>query len=231
MINEIVGIAAMMERKIMQLDSTTHNLANASTPGFKAQHLQATRAMEANTEYSMATTVDFRRGPAEMTGNVLDLNIEGDGFFVLQTRNGIAFTRRGDFTLDRDNRLVTQDGLAVLGDGGEIRLGKGKVHVGRDGAVKVDADVAGKLRIVDFTAPAQLTRTGDGLFHDPGAAGMKSVDRPAVVSGYLERSNIDVIREMVDMIEINRTFEYYQKLIHTLTEMDKMSVSRIGRLA
>ncbi len=236
MVYDISNVAAAMNRKVIQMDHTANNLANASTPGFKAEHLRALGALGTDGETPAETIVDYTRGASEMTGNPLDLDIEGDGFFVVQTNEGLAFTRRGDFRIDRDNRLVTQNALPVLGDGGSITLTPGKVQVGRDGSIMVNenADViniVGKLRLVDFENRAALTRAGDGFYRDSGAAGMKQPSLTNIASGYIERSNVNVVREMMDLIEVNRSFEYYQKIIHTLTEMDKMSVSRVGRLA
>jgi flagellar basal-body rod protein FlgF len=231
MVHDIINVASAMNRKIIQMDHTANNLANASTPGFKAEHLRALQALGADGETPSETIIDFTRGPSEVTGNTLDLNIEGDGFFVIQTKKGLAFTRKGDFTIDRDNRLVTQDGAPVMSESGAITLRPGNINISRDGSVIVDADVVGNLRIVDFDKRTELIRTGEGLYKDSGAAGMKRPPRTEIASGYLERSNVNVIREMVEMIEINRSFEYYQKIILTLTDMDKMSVSRIGRLA
>jgi flagellar basal body rod protein FlgG len=231
MVYDIINVAAAMKRKIIQMDHTANNLANASTPGFKAEHLRAMRDFGAGGEIPAETIVDFTRGATEMTGNPLDLDIEGDGFFAVQAKEGLAFTRRGNFKIDRENRLVTQDGLPAMGDGGPITLGPGKIDIGRDGSVMVDQNVVGKLRIVDFDNRTALTRTGEGLYRDPGGAGMKQASRVDISSGYIERSNVNVIREMMDLIEVNRSFEYYQKIIHALTEMDKMSVGRVGRLA
>jgi flagellar basal body rod protein FlgG len=228
---DIINVAGAMNRKVIQMDHTANNLANASTPGFKAEHLRALRALWADGEMPAETIADFTRGATEMTGNPLDLDIEGDGFFVVQTNEGLAFTRRGDFRIDRENRLVTQDALPVMGDGGPITLGPGRIHVGRDGSVMVDGSVAGKLRIVDFTNRAALIRTGKGLYRNSGAVGMKQASGANISSGYIERSNVNIVREMIDLIEVNRSFEYYQKIIHALTEMDKISVSRVGRLA
>jgi flagellar basal-body rod protein FlgF len=231
MVYDINSVASAMDRKIMQLDRVANNLANASTPGFKAEHLRALQAFGADENAVPEATVDFRPGFTEKTGNAIDVLIEGDGFFVIQQKDGLAFTRRGDFTLDRQNRLVTQDGDPVMGDGGTITLGKGQISISRDGTVAVDAAVAGKLRIVDFNDRTNLTRIGSGLYRDEGAAGMKKPSPPQIASGYLELSNVNMILEMTEMIEINRTFENYQKIILTLSEMDKMSVSRVGRLA
>jgi flagellar basal-body rod protein FlgG len=236
MVYDISNVAAAMNRKVLQMDHTAHNLANASTPGFKAEHLRALGALGADGETPAETIVDYTRGASEMTGNPLDLDIEGDGFFVVQTNEGLAFTRRGDFKIDRENRLVNQNALPILGDGGAITLTPGKVQVGRDGSIMINesADViniVGKLRVVDFENRAALTKEGDGLYRDSGAAGMKQTSGANITSGYIERSNVNVVREMMDLIEVNRSFEYYQKIIHTLTEMDKMSISRVGRLA
>lgn len=231
MVYDISHVAFAMDGKIRQMDRTANNLANASTPGFKAEHLRALQASGAVEASSTEASVDFSPGLAEKTGNALDLLIEGDGFFVIQTKDGLAFTRRGDFTLDRENRLVTQDGAPVMGENGFITLNKGKIHVSRDGSVSLDADVVGKLRIVEFNNRMELTPVGGGLYRDSGAAGMRQSQRPQVASGFLELSNVNMIREMTEMIGINRSFENYQKIIQTLSELDKLSVSRVGRLA
>jgi flagellar basal body rod protein FlgG len=235
MASDIFTIASAMDRKIIQMDYVANNLANASTPGFKAEHLRALQAFSADEdallEATVEATVDFRPGSAEKTGSALDLRIEGDGFFVIQQKGGLAFTRRGDFTIDNQNRLVTQSGDPVMGESGTIILGKGQTHISRDGSVSVDAAVVGRLQIVDFNNRTKLTRIGGGLYLDSGTAGMMKFPSPEVTSGHLELSNVNMVLEMTEMIEINRSFENYQKIILTLSEMDKMSVSRIGRLA
>jgi flagellar basal-body rod protein FlgF len=239
MANDIFTVASAMDRKIIQMDYVANNLANASTPGFKAEHLRALQAfsadgdalLEATLETTVEATVDFRPGSAEKTGSALDLRIEGDGFFVIQQKSGMAFTRRGDFTIDNQNRLVTQSGDPVMGESGTITLGKGQPHISRDGSVSVDAAIVGRLQIVDFNNRTKLTRIGGGLYLDSGTAGMMKHPSPELTSGHLELSNVNMVLEMTEMIEINRSFENYQKIILTLSEMDKMSVSRIGRLA
>ncbi|MFH1081233.1 MAG: flagellar hook basal-body protein [Pseudomonadota bacterium] len=231
MVYDVNSVASTMDRKIKQMDYTANNLANASTPGFKAEHLHALQATGAEEVSPTEPTVDFRPGLAEKTGNALDVLIEGDGFFVIQVKGGLAFTRRGDFTIDRDNRLVTQDGAPVMGESGFITLNKGNIHIGRDGSVSLDSSVVGNLRIVEFNSRTELTPIGGGLYRDSGAAGMKKSQDLQIASGFLELSNVNMIREMTEMIEINRSFENYQKIIQTLSELDRLSVSRIGRLA
>ena len=206
---DINSITSAMDRKISQMDHVTNNLANAMTPGFKAEHLRAMQAIDVGEVGPSEATIDFRPGLSQQTGNALDLHIESDGFFVIQTKDGLAFTRRGDFTINRDSQLVTQDGNQVMGEGGIITLRKG----------------------TDFNNHAALTRIGGGLYRDSGSAGMKKPARAEIAAGFLELSNVNVIGEMTELIDINRSFETYQKIIQTLSDQDKLSVSRVGRLA
>jgi flagellar basal-body rod protein FlgF len=233
---DISTVAAAMDQKIMQLEHISSNLANASTPGFKAQHLQLLTALGDDTRAGdMASSltslvVDFNQGIPLKTDNPLDVQLQGEGFFVIQTKEGDAYTRKGDFTINGSSQVVTQTGDPVLGDAGPITLTNGKVHISADGSVFVDQSQVGKIKIVDFTNRQALIKAGNGLFRDEGAAGLKKVDNPAMTAGAIELSNVNAITEMAEMINIHRTFETYQKVILTLTEQDKLAVSRIGKV-
>jgi flagellar basal-body rod protein FlgF len=233
---DISTVAAAMDRKVMQLEHITTNLANASTTGFKAQHLVIMNALQEDNKPGEdaaslnSLVVDFARGISQRTDNPLDLSLQGDGFFTVQTKEGQAFTRKGDFTINSLNLLVTQAGDPVVGEGGPITLQSGKIHIAGDGSVFVDESQVGKLKIVDFANRQNLRNTGSGLFIDDGSASIKKVDRPEIASGSIELSNINVINEMVGMIDIHRSFETYQKVIQTLGDLDKLSVSRVGRV-
>lgn len=233
---DIPTVSAAMEQNVRQLDHITHNLANAQTPGFKAQHLHALQGVQAQeADGSITATLvlatDFSPGTNQKTGNPLDLSLQGEGFFVIQTPAGEAFTRKGDFTLNGKNQLVTQEGHLLLGENGPIALRGGKVHVSQDGAVHVDEEPVGKLRVVDFRDRQALVSAGGGLYRDSGTAGMKKVDRPAVAAGYVELSNVNTIREMAQMIDLHRSFETYQRVVQTLTEQDRLAISRVGRVS
>ena len=233
---EIPAIAAAMDQKILQLDHLTNNLANSGTPGFKAQHLYFLKTLEEEIQAkesgaSLNTiVVDFARGMSQRTGNPLDLQLQGDGFFVVQTKEGQAFTRKGDFTINKLNQMVTQAGDPVMGEGGPIALRTGSVHISEEGAVYVDESQVGKLKIVDFANRQALKYTSGGLYLDDGGAGIKKVDKPNIAWGSIELSNVNVVKEMTEMIDINRTFETYQKIIQTLSDLDKLSTGRIGRI-
>lgn len=233
---DISTVAAAMDQKILQLEHITNNLANASTPGFKAEHLFILNALQqeskpGNNAASLTSlVVDFGRGLSQRTDNPLDLYLQGDGFFVVQTKEGPAYTRKGDFTVNSLNQLVTQTGDPVVGEGGAIALKSGKIHIAENGSVFVDGSQVGKLKIIDFANRQRLRNVGGGLYIDDGTAGARTADRPDIASGAMELSNVNVINEMAGMIDIHRSFETYQKIIQMLADLDKMSVSRVGRV-
>lgn len=228
--------ADVMGRMVQKLDHVSANLSNASTTGYKTEHLYATGAANkpqaTDGQVSLPPTtvaVDFSKGITQRTGNSLDLMIESEGFFAVKTKNGTAYTRRGDFTINGDGKLVTQLGEEVLGNNDTAITIKGQsVSVGRDGTIKVDDSEVGKLKVVSFADTGALTRGEHGYFTstmEPAAT-----DKPEVAQGAIEMSNVNVIKEMVDMIDIQRSFEVYQKVIQTITDQDKISTARIGRL-
>ena len=228
--------AEIMSRMIQKMDFVSSNLANASTSGYKAEHLYASgqealtpQQKQEGTLPPIMAAIDFSRGMIQQTGNVLDLMVESDGFFAVQGKEGTVYTRKGDFTINRDGILVTQTGESVLNDSGMPITVKGKhISIGRDGAVKVDDSEVGKLRVVSFADPGTLRRGENGYYSS--TVEPRKTDNPEVVQGSLELSNVNVIREMIDMIDINRSFEVYQKIIQSMSEEDKISVNRIGRL-
>jgi flagellar basal-body rod protein FlgF len=223
--------------KIYQLDVVSNNLANATTPGFKVEGYYPglikddTNPVAGTMTNLSYTRVDYSQGMTQITGNALDVAIQGDGFFTVQTKDGLAYTRKGNFTMNKSKQLVTQSGEFVLGDKGPITISGGNVEIDSAGRVVADGAEAGKLSIARFDNMQALTREKEGLFTDPGAAKVKKMDNPELKPRHLEMSNANVIKEMVDMIDIQRSFESYQKVIQTIADLDKLSVSRVGRLA
>lgn len=239
MIYGIYDLVDVSTRKISQLDAVTNNIANASTPGFKAEHLhfamkddRGVLADGQTSSYAPIMMVDFSQGGIQKTGNVMDMAIHGKGFFSVETKNGVAYTRRGNFTLDRNNELVTQSGDYVLDTNGKhIVINGDELEVDNQGTIRVDGNETGRLKIVAFDRDRALTSRGDGLYSDPGNAGLKTLDKPEVTPGSLENANVQALREMVDMINIQHSFETYQKAIQTISDLDKLSTGRVGRLA
>jgi len=225
-------MASAATREAYRLDSTSRNIANVNTAGFKAEWV---RFLEGGVERKAAqrptATIDYSQGPLQKTGNVLDLAIEGDGFFTLQGKDGIAYTRDGRATLNEEGELVSLSGEYFLGRGGKITISGDDIQVCANGSVLVDGAEVDTLKIAGFQNPSALVQLNARLYINvDDAAGMREEEKPQVRSGYMELSNVQIVREMVEMINIQRTFESYQKAIQTIDEQNEASTSRIGRL-
>lgn len=223
--------------KINPLDVVTHNLANVNTPGFKAEQihvLKETKGGESNQVedvHRQIKTTDYSQGVIQHTGNLLDLAIKGKGFFTIQGKDGVVYRRDGRFTLNENSELVTLSGDYVLGRNGKINIEGNAVHIDENGAINVDNNEIDTLKIVAFDKPSALVKNSQGNFSNPdNQAGIKKAEESWIQSGYLELSNVQAIKEMVEMISIQRSFESYQKVIQTISEQNKLSTSRVGKL-
>jgi flagellar basal-body rod protein FlgF len=213
------GINGLIDGSLIQqmrCDTVSNNLANLGTNGFKRDVLSFDQVLTMK-KYS---ATDFSQGPARHTGNPLDLALEGQGFFKVQTENGLRYTRNGAFTLDGANTLVTLNGDPVLGENGPITINGKDVSVDMDGQIQVDGATVDRISLADFENP-QLLRKEGATYHvfdgkeEEGA-------RPAGASmrqGYVEESNVDVTEEMIRMVEAFRAFETMQKGIQSIDEM------------
>ena len=167
-----------------QMDVVANNIANASTPGFKAEEvvmseykIQAERPVKLSYVQDFATARDFRDGPLKATGNDLDLAIQGDGFFVVKTPDGNRYTRVGRFQLDKDGQIVTSQGYPVLGGGSPITLtpDDGHVNVAEDGTISTDRAkngtqqaVVGRIDVVSFADKNALVPEQDNAYSAGG---------------------------------------------------------------
>ncbi|BCS55806.1 flagellar basal-body rod protein FlgF [Geobacter sp. SVR] len=239
MYSALSGNIAAMKR----LDIISNNLANVNTPGYKKEKMTFESMLAGSVnppavpQGSTADPIlqkenvyiDYSAGPIAQTGNPLDVSIDGDGFFVVNTPDGQAYTRQGNFRLAADGTLVTSDGHTVLGQGGAIQVQGGKVEIDAKGVVSVDGTPAGTISIVDFPKPYNLTKVGKALFV-PGAQANPQAAQSAILQGQLEGSNVDTISEMVQMIETTRYFEACSKVIKGYDDMATKATNDLGRL-
>ncbi|MCP9451594.1 MAG: flagellar hook-basal body protein [Nitrospira sp.] len=173
-------------------------------------------------------TTMFEPGRIRLTGNPLDLAIQGDAFFEVRTPQGIRYTRNGMFSLDSQRRLVTGLGYPVMGTSGEITLPVGKVEINAQGAIRVDDKPVATIKLVEFPPDAMPQKSEGGLFvSDQGRPAKQSV----IQVGYVEESNVNVIGEMVKLIQGMRGYESAQKLIQTLDRMAETAIQEVGRVA
>lgn len=223
----------------------SHNLANASTTGFRAD-LAAfqTRAVEgsgyASRAYATNATVgwDTTSGALLATGRDLDVAVQGEGWIAVQAADGSeAYTRAGDLRIDTTGALRNGAGDLVLGDGGPITVPpNNSVLVGADGSVSIvplgqgpeTSAVVGRIKLVKPPV-ASLERGADGLFRVQGGAPAPADASVRLASGVLESSNVNAAGAMVEMIELARRFELQVKAIRTAEE-DGATAARLLRL-
>ena len=212
-----------------QQATTSHNLANATTTGFRAQVDQfravpvqgaalATRAFVVDS----TTGSDFRGGAIQQTGRELDVAVQGDGWLVVQAEDGSeAYTRNGSLKIDENGELKTSAGLSVVGDGGPMSIPPGRnIAVAKDGTISLVPDGSaatgltsiGKLKLVNPPV-ADLTRGDDGLFRLQDGTSATQDPNVTVIGGALESSNVNVVDEMVNMISLARQFDMQMKLL------------------
>jgi flagellar basal-body rod protein FlgF len=184
--------------------------------------------VETNENYT-----DFEQGSFKATDTKTDFALGGQGFFAVQTPDGERYTRNGNFFLGKEGVLETKDGYPVLGENGVIRLADDKFMVREDGKIY---DETGKevdrLKIVRFDNERYLKKTGESMYNTNDIAGPFHIaegnERPRILQGYTETSNVNVVNEMVQMIEVNRAYEANQK---TITSEDSMMGTLWTRVA
>ncbi|MBR6153620.1 MAG: flagellar basal-body rod protein FlgF [Treponema sp.] len=168
---------------------------------------------------------DFDQGSFKSTETNTDLALGGKGFFVVDTPDGERFTRNGNFLLGKEGILLTKDGYPVMGENGPIKVEDDKFFVNQDGMVinKENNEIADRLKIVRFENERYLKKQGTSMWNTNEIAGEYHIaegnERPKVLQGYTETSNVNVVNEMVQMIEVNRAYEANQKTIQTEDDM------------
>jgi flagellar basal-body rod protein FlgG len=230
------ALSGMLTR-IGELDRLASDLANVGTAGYKTE--RAARVASERNGFRLALEsavdvtdgerrVDFRAGSLATTGRDLDLAIDGQGFFVLATPNGQRYTRNGSFTRRADGLLTTAEGEAVLGEGGQIRLGPGKITVDQDGTIRTGETVAGRLRVVEFDGTGLDRESGARFRAIPGATPRPGAGK--VIGGALEQANVGVVDRMVALTEIKRSFEALQRGATVLmNDIDGRAINELGR--
>lgn len=235
-----VAMSGAKETLLAQ-SSNSNNLANASTPGFLAD-LQQFRSMPVFGDgyptrvYGMSERpgTDFKHGAIVHTGRDLDMAINGDGWFAVQSLDGSeAYTRRGDLKVDANGLLTTGNGLPVIGNGGPIAIPPSeKIDIAADGTISIRplGQGAAELAEIDrikMVAPSleQMEKGGDGLMRPRDGQVLEADAEIQLVTGSLESSNVNIVDSMVEMIDFARRFEMQVKMMKTAEQTDESSAS------
>lgn len=175
--------------------------------------------------------INFTTGETQPTRRDFDVAIQGDGFFEVQMPDGAkAYTRSGEFKLRNDRTLITSGGQEVLSNGGSpiVLLPNGlPLTINQDGTLFQGDSSLGKIAVQSFKDPSQLISVAGGFFL-AGSAQPEAVDKPELMQGYLEGSNVAPLREMVDMVLISRAYEANQKIISSYDQTMGKTLEALG---
>jgi flagellar basal-body rod protein FlgF len=238
-----VGLSRQMVLR-RELDIVANNIANADTTGFKVESLaEKTNAAEPAVTLQGPRPVkfvgedgvlrDFGQGGLRRTDAPLDVAIEGQGFFQVNTATGPRFTRDGRFRLDPNGQIVTAAGQPVADDGGgAITLDpeKGPVTIAEDGTITQGTERVAKLGVVNFATAATLEKVGDNLYRNTSNQQAQPNPDAKVRQGMLENSNVQPIAEITRMIQVSRAYEQMARIMEAQTELSKSAVERMGRV-
>ena len=198
--------------------------------------------------------VSFEQGPLNETQSDFDIALDGKGFFAISTPWGERYTRNGSFHLGMEGYLLTKEGYQVLGENGPINIKANNFQIDKEGRIWVNAEyqddpellvarehntwndpvILDTLKIVDFELDRYLKKQGSSFYYDTEISGpamiMEAENRPAVLQGFIEAANVEPVREMVQMIEINRAYEANQKVIQGHDSMLGILINQTARV-
>ena len=227
------------------LDTAASNLANTQTTGYRAEREYFRSALlgPGAADSQLGQTVNnygllggdrlsMAQGALQATGNPLDLAIQGEGFFQIQTANGLRYTRDGSFHRAPNGQLVSSAGEPVMSTSGKtIAIPPGAVTVGADGVVSVAGGTVASVGVLTFPSGTQLTPEGTNRYVAPAGAAPVAAKGFTLRQGALESANQDVIQGSMDLIVMQRQFEMMQKALTIFhTEFNKIAAEDTPRV-
>lgn len=240
-----------------RMNSIANNLANVNTTGYKRDllafrdtflmyahdqimepqaHLKSEKLFPEPVQLSRTriaySKTDFEQGSLKVTGAPFDLAIAGDGFFKVRTPEGDYYSRNGHFLMTQEGMLVTAQGFPVLGEADTITLPPGvkTFTIAESGEIYADGTLQGRVGLFDVDNRLNLEKLGGNMYRArPGVEVAEIEAEGYVTQGFLEVSNVNPVYEMVNMIEAQRQYEAYAKVMQTTEAIDKETISKVGR--
>jgi flagellar basal-body rod protein FlgF len=225
-----------------QMDVVANNMANINTTGFKAENMlfeeyKSPKARDRDFSYQdqvlsftedWATVHDMSSGAMKLTGNDLDVAVQGDGFLSVQTPQGERWTKAGALMINNAGTLVDQSGNPVLSNGGPITFGAddGTITIGEDGSINTqNGGNKGSLKVVEFANVQELKREGSNLWSGgtPVAA-----TNTRIIQGAIEGSNVSGVTEMAEMIRVQRAYQSLATLMEKQNDLRGSAIKRLG---
>lgn len=241
-----------------RMDTMTNNLANVSTVGYKKEgatsqsfnSILTVKLKDTSIGKTLAERMgrnnpgvkigenytDFTQGSFRITDNTYDLALAGEGFFAIEFTNkagetSTMYTRAGQFTLNKEGYLVTEDGDYVLDvQNRRIRVDTAQdARITNDGTISQNGRAVARIQVADFEDYNYLEKYGE-TYYRPVEGARLTTGTAAIKSGYLEMANVQVVSEMVNLIAITRQYESNQKIIQTYDGTLETAVTQLGRV-
>jgi flagellar basal-body rod protein FlgF len=236
-----------------EIDVVSNNIANLSTTGYKTDNAAFSEYLSTGAQANQfdgpdrrvsfvqdrQTWHDFSQGPFKVTGAPLDVAIDGDGFFVVQTNRGERFTRNGSFQINNVGELVTSNGDRVLSDGGPIvfQPNDRDITITADGTIKVreganakSDSTRGKLRVVMFNNNLPLQKDGTSMFSAPANLQQEPATKSRIVQGAIEQSNVKAVVEMARLIQVTRHYTEVANIIQQQSDLRRNSIQQLAEV-
>ncbi len=233
----LVGLSAQIALR-RNMDIIANNLANVSTTGFKREtpmFEELLAGIEADTGSMREVSFvrdwgvlrDMTSGPLLQTGSAFDVAVEGDGMLVVRTDAGERYTRDGHMKINAQGQIVTADGSPVVGDGGPISVPPNTtdIKIAQDGTISAGNDVIGRFRLVAFP-PGALHKEGKNLYSADIPPDQPKSAR--VLQGMIERSNVEPVVEMTQMIEVMRAYQHSTETLNATDELMRKALQKLG---
>ena len=233
MLDAITATQVAMLQDQLRLQSISQNVSNMQTPGFKRQLIDAPsfdeqiQAEMGTVSQGMLLSTQELQGTFVQSGRPSELALSGEGYFEVQTDEGVFYTRRGDFHVNEHGELTTPTGAKLLGKGGVLRVDDNAYTIDTRGALFVDNHQVDQVNIVQFSNPAALNYQGQGLYESQEAP-LPTGNATHVLQGFLEQSNVKSIDEMMEMVKTSRHFEASQRVMRAADGLLSSAIKQLG---
>ncbi len=216
-----------------KLESISQNVANMQTPGYKRE-LSENVGFDEQLQAQMATVVQqlqhstqYSQGTFTQSRLPNELALAGDGYFEVQTNDGVFYTRRGDFHVNEQGELATPTGARLLGKSGVLRVDDNPFTIDSNGNLLIDHHKVEQVSVVQFSNPQALNYLGQGLYTSDESP-LPNNGTTHVLQGFLEQSNVKSVDEMMEMIKTARHFESSQRVMHVADELMSTAIHQLG---
>lgn len=222
MIDAIKTSQIAMNQDQERLQTISQNISNMQTPAYKRQLIE-----KLNFRNQMQNAQILTQGSLVQTRNPKDIALAGDGFFTLQTEEGIFYSRRGDLLINNRGELSSATGGLILGNNGVIQVDDNEFTIDTQGDIYVDNRKIDRLKIAQFNKTQSLQYRGRGLY-ETSAPPDTVISTTRILQGFIEQSNVKSVDEMMELVKISRHFEASQRVMHIADSLLSTAINQLG---